>query len=165
MSAPKGFHPVKEFKKGYHPPTEFKKGHHPANEFKLGHPAWNKGKKDPFEVRQKKSQAERRLVFNKPTELEKKLITLIKENSLPFRYVGNGEIWIGGKCPDFFNTNGSKQLIELFGIYWHPVFDTAKRIEHFRKYGFNTLVIWEDELDNKVKLIRKIRKFAKLEKK
>lgn len=78
-----------------------------------------------------------------------------------WRYVGDGEVIIGGKCPDFININGKKQVIELFGIYWHSVLDIAKRTEHFRQYGFSTLVIWEDELANPDKVIKKIKTYRK----
>lgn len=36
-----------------------------------------------------------------------------------WEYVGNGQLIIGGKCPDFVNINGKKQIIEVFGEYWH----------------------------------------------
>ena len=106
-----------------------------------------------------------KMVDRRPTGIEQRLINLIKQNGLPFKYVGNGEIWIAGKCPDFINTNGKKQFIELFGTYWHSLFNAAERIEHFRQYGFSTLIIWEDELKNESRVIKKIKKFAKLEKK
>lgn len=60
-----------------------------------------------------------------------------------YQYVGDGSLIIGGKCPDFIYGN---KLIELFGDYWHRGEDPLLRIAHFRKYGFQTLVIWEREL-------------------
>lgn len=97
----------------------------------------------------------------KPNKPEQHLIALIETNHLPFKYVGDGEFILGGRCPDFLNTDGKKQLIELFGTYWHPIFDVAERAEHFRSYGFNTLVIWEDELVDEAKVLRKIKSFAR----
>jgi len=96
----------------------------------------------------------------KPNQSEQFLIDLFKEHNLPFKYVGDGQVALGGKYPDFINTDGKKQLIEFFGIYWHPLFDIAKRTEHFRQYGFSLLVIWEDELDNPKRLLMKVKKFA-----
>jgi len=97
----------------------------------------------------------------KPNKPEQQLISLIETNHLPFKYVGNGKFILGGKCPDFLNTNGKKQLIELFGTYWHSIFDVAKRTQHFRSYGFNTLVLWEDELGDEVKVLKKIKSFTR----
>jgi hypothetical protein len=53
----------------------------------------------------------------KPNKLEKLLIELIDRNNLPFKYVGNWEFIVAGKCPDFLCTDGRKLLIELFGNY------------------------------------------------
>jgi len=90
-----------------------------------------------------------------------------------FEYVGNGKIMIGGKCPDIINKNGQKQIIELFGCYWHGCLtcfpelkdkdNSVERIEYFKKCGYNTLIIWEHELklDNKDNLINKIINFVK----
>ena len=95
-----------------------------------------------------------------PNKAESALIALFGKNGLPFKYTGNGEVWFGNRNPDFINTNGRKQVIELFGTYWHPVFDVADRTEHYKKYAFGCLVIWEDELSNLPKLTQKIKRFA-----
>ena len=96
----------------------------------------------------------------KPNKPEHKLIVLIEENNLPYKYVGDGQFILGGKCPDFLNVNGKKQVIELFGTYWHDILDIARRTEHFRQYGFDTLVIWEDELKDRQKVTAKIKRFS-----
>ena len=87
----------------------------------------------------------------KPNKLEKRLIELIDRNRLPFKYVGNWEFMLGGKCPDFMSTDGKKLLIELFGNYWHTVKareTVEERVDHFRKHGFETLILWEKEMDD-----------------
>ena len=94
-----------------------------------------------------------------PNKGESKLISLLEKNSFPFRYVGNGEVWFGNRNPDFINTDGKKQVIELFGAYWHPVFDVADRMEHYKQYGFDALIIWEDEFADLSKLTKKIKKW------
>lgn len=77
-----------------------------------------------------------------------------------WKFVGDGEVKIGGKNPDFININGRKQLIEFFGERWHTKKDEEQeRIEHFLQYGFDTLIIWESELRDKDALIIKIRNF------
>ena len=96
----------------------------------------------------------------RPNRLEQKLIAAIEQNKLPFKYVGNLQFVLGGKCPDFLNINGKKQLIELFGNYWHTskARETAQqRVDHFKQYGFDTLVIWQDELRNERNVVEKIR--------
>jgi len=97
-----------------------------------------------------------------PNKAESYLQSLL-DHSFPsqWKFVGNGEVIIGSKNPDFININGKKQVIELFGVYWHPLFDAAKRMAHFQQYGFSTLIIWEDELKNKDVVIKKIKSFMR----
>ena len=95
-----------------------------------------------------------------PNKPEQKLTALINTNKLPFKYVGDGQFILGGKCPDFLGTDGKKQLIELFGTYWHGVLDIGKRVEYFRQFGYSTLIIWEDELKDDSQVIKKIKKFT-----
>lgn len=106
-----------------------------------------------------------------PNKQETKLNDII-QSICPneYKYVGNGEFILGGRCPDFINCNGQKKIIELFGDYWHDKKITGceneqeeyQRKDHFAKYGFQTLVIWEKELSNKDLLINKIKEFNTL---
>ena len=69
-----------------------------------------------------------------------------------YKYVGDGQFILGGKCPDFMNVNGQKKLIELYGDYWHRNDNPQDRINLFKEHGFDTLVIWESELkDNNLR--------------
>jgi len=77
-----------------------------------------------------------------------------------FKFVGNGQFVLGGKCPDFMNVNGKKLLIEFNSEYWHRGENTRTRARHFAKYGFKTLFIWQRELKNTERLKRKILKFV-----
>jgi len=103
----------------------------------------------------------------KPTNAEHDFIEIIEENNLPFKYVGDGELILGGKNPDFVNLNGQKQIIEIFGDYWHkrdniPFHQTLKgTIEHYKKYGYDCLVIWQSELSKEVTIMKKIFNFLK----
>ena len=80
--------------------------------------------------------------------------------------MGDGQLVIGGKNPDFANINGQKILCEMFGDYWH--FDRARcyeeteegRIELFKKFGYRTLVIWASELKEPEKVLSKIVEFS-----
>jgi len=66
-----------------------------------------------------------------------------------WKYVGDGQFWVGGRNPDFINTNGKRQVIEMFGVFWHdpdyfpnrPTKDEL--IAHYKKYSFDCLVFWE----------------------
>lgn len=78
-----------------------------------------------------------------------------------WEYVGDGALIIGGKCPDFANINGRKQLIELFGDYWHRGEDPTERVNIFKLYGFQCLVIWERELKNPTELAWKLLAYAR----
>jgi very-short-patch-repair endonuclease len=89
----------------------------------------------------------------KPTKPEIFLTNLLQE-ILPneYRYVGDGQFVLAGKCPDFMNINGQKKLIELFGDYWHRGQNPQDRIDIFKEHGFDTLIIWQSELeDNNLK--------------
>ena len=61
---------------------------------------------------------------------------------------------IGGKVPDFVNVNGKKMVNECFGRYWHNPIKHPKRASfeelkvHYSKYGFNCVIIWEDECND-----------------
>ncbi len=52
-------------------------------------------------------------------------------------------------CPDFFNINGQKKVIEMFGDYWHQGQNPQDKIDRYAKSGFDCLVIWERELKEK----------------
>ncbi len=72
-----------------------------------------------------------------------------------YRYTGDFNFWIGRKNPDFLCLD-KKKLIEHFGIYWHGEEHTGEsnelhennRINYFSAYGYKTLIIWENEIDN-----------------
>ena len=94
----------------------------------------------------------------KPTKRE-----LILQNILnkyfpnTYKYVGDFQVTIGGKCPDFINVNGKKKVIEMFGSFYHKIDEVEQIIKHYAKYGFSCLVIWEEELDNPEAVFRHIR--------
>ncbi len=95
-----------------------------------------------------------------PNKAETALLKLL-ETEYPgeWKFVGDGSMVIGGKNPDFANINGRKELIELFGDYWHKGEDPQNRIDLFKSYGFKTLVIWESELENLDEVLGRIAEF------
>jgi very-short-patch-repair endonuclease len=98
----------------------------------------------------------------RPTNIEQTVIDVINEYNLPYKYVGNGEVIIEGKNPDFINVNGLKSVIEVYGRYWHQIEDEPERIEFFLRYGFRTLILWDREIENvpHEEIYQKILKFT-----
>lgn len=80
-----------------------------------------------------------------------------------WKYTGDFSFMINGKNPDFTNINGQKKLIELFGDYWHKDKNPQDRIDTFKPYGWDTLVIWQRELKNLTRVRFKIHGFMKKE--
>lgn len=79
-------------------------------------------------------------------------------------FTGDGKIVIDGLVPDFMNINGRKQLIEVFGDYWHRNENPEKRIDHFRGFGYSAIVFWEKELKDKelqASTVERLRNFCK----
>jgi very-short-patch-repair endonuclease len=130
------------------------------NPFKKGNVPWNKGIQLPDDLVKKLMRSN---AISRPTRPEKKVLKLIQKLALPFRYCGDGSVIIGAKVPDFINYDGGKQLIEVFGDYWHRKDNPKERIEHFKKYGFETLIIWEHELENEDEVINRLLSFAGIE--
>jgi len=93
------------------------------------------------------------------------LLANVLQNVVPreYKYVGDGSLIIGGCCPDFMNVNGKKKLIELYGDYWHRNDEPQDRITYFKQFGFETLIVWEHELDDTDSLTKKIVAFNEIE--
>jgi len=102
-------------------------------------------------------------------KIEKRLLALL-DRWFPgeWEYVGDGQIKIGKLYPDFMNVNGKKQVIELFGDYWHSPRVIGNnwrkgelgRIMAFSHYGFKALIIWEHELTDERALFDKVKHFS-----
>lgn len=78
---------------------------------------------------------------------------------LDFVYTGDGKTPLAGKWPDFINKK-KKIVIELYGTYWHRN-DTKEEIQNrislFKKMGYKTYIIWENELEDKNLMNKKIK--------
>lgn len=48
------------------------------------------------------------------SKLEGRVLSIIKKNKLPFKYVGDGAFRIGHKIPDFIGTKGKKIAVEVY---------------------------------------------------
>jgi hypothetical protein len=144
-------------------------------EYFKNHKSHWEGKKRP-ELTQRNNNPEFRkkllkALMKKPTLPEQKVNIILQQN-FPnnWKYVGNGEVILGGKCPDFIN-NGEKKIIEVFGRVFHDPQQTFKKvipfhqtekgtIDHYKKYGYNCLIIWDDEQEEK--MLEKINIFQKV---
>lgn len=147
-------------------PAWFKKGHKinngerrsPQTEFKSGWQHTPRGK----EIIKKRAKT----LGSKQSKAELKAIDIIKKTKLPFKFVGNGELIIGTKNPDFIYTHNGRKIIEIFSDYWHRP-DIVKyehqteegTIKYYNEYGYNVLIIWEHELKVPNKVIDKINDF------
>lgn len=104
----------------------------------------------------------------KPNKSEVAIYKIIQSISNKFEFVGDLSLWIGGKNPDFINKEDNK-IIELFGDYWHSKEMTGmskkdhmlERETHFKKFGYNCLIVWESELKKIERLEEKIINFTK----
>lgn len=105
---------------------------------------------------------------NKPEVFIQSLLDKMYPNN--YKYTGDGGVVIGGKCPDFYNEE-NKRVILFHGIYWHlwkyqktnPNL-TKEQVEqedinHYRKYGYDILIIWEDEMADTNSMLAKIMSF------
>lgn len=122
------------------------------------------GKKHSEKSRDKMIQT--RLSRNHPfkqNKVEKKLENILNKLYPDiYKFTGDGYTFIGGFVPDFIDFK-NKKIIELFGDYWHR--NTQERdklrLETYKKYDYNTLVIWVRELDAPKRLKKKLIRFNK----
>ena len=100
------------------------------------------------------------LNMRSPNGHETVMLNLLNENfGNEWKFVANGQVILGGLCPDFINTNGKKLIVEYFGEYWHKPQDEKFRKKVFSQFGYDTLVIWSTEMSNKTAVINKIGKW------
>ena len=123
--------------------------------------------------REKTVRAIMKATLRRPTKPEV-ILNKSLESIYPgeFVYNGNNAGVVLGKCiPAFVNINGKKQVIDLFGCYWHCCKvcgykdrqqrrskDNA-RLKSLHELGWNSLVIWEHELTDILKLKNKLQRF------
>lgn len=88
----------------------------------------------------------------------------ILNDCLPGEFVFNGDgsqgIRIGNFTPDFVHSGDKKKVVELFGRRWHPPSDVRKKKSVYAKYGYECLVVWDDQLRNKKKVINRVTAFS-----
>jgi len=138
------------------PATEFKKGmKHSHDHLKYMSKVMSALWRDPKYV--KKMAKAFHITPNKPETFMINLLNDLYPGE--WKYTGDLSFTINGKCPDFVNCNGQKKCIEIFGNYWHKNEDPQNRINAFKPFGYETLVIWERELKDVDSIIKRIHEF------
>lgn len=86
-------------------------------------------------------------VVKRPTDIERYFINFVNRYNLPFRYTGNGELWLGSPPinPDFVHRE-KRVAVELLGSYWHSPDETANRAKQYEKMHWKVLFLWDREL-------------------
>lgn len=101
----------------------------------------------------------------RPTKIERCFSRIVSKYDLPFKYVGDGFTWIAGRCPDYLNVNGAKEVVEIFSRWWHDPSVNPKvklqhtekaTLDHYFKYGFKCIIIWEEELKEEELVLQKV---------
>jgi hypothetical protein len=123
----------------------------------------NKGKKKTKEMRERCRQQTRRLWQDPkfvrkqmkargaaPNKTELRLLSILDEH-FPgqWRYVGDGEYFVGNKNPDFIHTS-EKKAIDLFGGigFFHTLEEMPPRIAYFEERGYRLLILTERHLQD-----------------
>ena len=87
-------------------------------------------------------------------------INYIDKYNLPLIYMGNIEnkqINIGGKTPDFMHLT-EPILVEIFGDCFHKGQNPQNRIDYFKQFGYDCVVIWASELKNESIVFERLRR-------
>jgi hypothetical protein len=132
------------------------------------------GRKEPVEVKNRRIKRVLKGLMKKPTKLELGVGEVL-EKHFPgeWKYVGDGELVVGGKCPDYVHRDGVR-VLEVFGSLWHdpdvtfkdkiPFHQTEEGVvEHYAKYGYACVVIWDYELDDEGLVVERVEKLNSVE--
>lgn len=95
----------------------------------------------------------RKLVLGRrtPSYYEQVVMSLIGKHGLPYKFVGNGEVWVGRANPDFINIAGAKNVIEVYGtrqkekVRGDNNYEKDRR-KYLAQYGFNVVFLNEKDL-------------------
>ena len=93
------------------------------------------------------------------TKPEMIFLNICEELDLPFRYVGDGSLWVGGLNPDFISSNNAI-IVEIYGEYWHKIKPNLRCVGKpkvrwmiYRRLGYKSVSFWDYELKNKEEAI------------
>ena len=107
-----------------------------------------------------------RLARQEPNNAEMTLFGIMCYLGMPYKYTGNGQFLLMGRCPDFVHLTDRK-IIELYGERWHKPEEEQQRIDLFARSDYHVLVVWQRELkpkpDDRKRLYQRLRDFEKLD--
>ena len=105
-----------------------------------------------------------RLARQEPNNAEMTLFGILFYMGLEYKYTGNAQFILMGKCPDFVHVKDRK-IIELYGERWHRPEEEQQRIDLFARSDYQVLVVWQRELTPKhrKKLYHRLLEFDKLD--
>jgi hypothetical protein len=104
-----------------------------------------------------------------PTAPERKVIELVEEWGLPFRYVGDGTFWLSTPSgahlnPDFIITSGvagrTRMAVLVDGGYWHPSEQVAEENARYASVNWSILRITDTDLKTPARVLERLRSFA-----
>jgi hypothetical protein len=95
-----------------------------------------------------------------PSGPEQEFICISDRFYLEFNFVGNGELIIDGKNPDFVCINDEHKLIEIWGEHFKLGRNPQDLIDFFKDRGYDCIVIWASELKDVSSVIDRIKKFV-----
>lgn len=102
---------------------------------------------EEFKERMLKNLGDNPYYWRKPNKPETRMLEILNQYyPNTWKYVGDGKVIIGSYNPDFIRIDGKKQLIEIFGDYWHRDTNPQDKIDFYAEVGFATLVFWEHEV-------------------
>jgi hypothetical protein len=84
---------------------------------------------------------------------ERKVSDLVKKHHLPYRWVGNGQFWLGRRNPDFVDED-RKICLEVYATGFikcnrKPIDYEKRRVDHFAQYGYKTYFLTEKDLSRR----------------
>lgn len=95
----------------------------------------------------KRAYAEGRRSTATFSELELLIAPILE--TVGYRHTGDGGFFVTGsdvtRCPDF-KRRGKKQVLELFGDYWHLGDDPEVTVAWYKEAGYDCVVVWESDL-------------------
>ncbi len=98
----------------------------------------------------------------KPNKSEQHLLRFL-EQYFPGEFGYNGDcrlkVRIDRLIPDFVHLKGKCKVIDLLGSYWHKPEEYDLRRKRYHHLGYDSLILWENELKNKEVLSERIKTF------
>lgn len=98
-----------------------------------------------------------RASYQHPSNPEIRVAALIWNHGLPYDFVGDFQLLIGGKCPDFVHRS-LKVVVEVADEHdkihrggWESkeIYERARR-RHFSYYGYSCIFLWSEMNDEEI---------------